>query len=269
MADISGVEQAVVDAVTSILYPAGTSQPSIVGALCRVYRGWPNSATLNVDLGSGAVNVTVGADNASGRTTTRYLPSWNNAPTQPGATATTSGHAIAIGGDPVTGDVVGAIIDGTPYAYRIQPGDSADIVASNLEQLIQANRMASVQGANITVPGAASITVRVVCDSTASFESRRQEKDLRIICWCSTPPLRDAVAAAIDTGFDRMDFLLLPDASQARIIYHNTAGYDQSQNALLYRRDLIYAVEYPTITTVQQPSMLFGASDLNSNITYG
>ncbi len=66
-----------------------------------------------------------------------------------------------------------------------------------------------------------------------------------------------------------MDFLLLPDATQARIIYHNTAGYDQSQNALLYRRDLIYTVEYPTVTTAQQPSMLFGASDLNSNITYG
>ena len=145
MADISDVEQAIAAAVTSILYPAGTSQSSIVGALCRVYRGWPNSATLNADLGSGAVNVTVGADNASGRTTTRYLPSWNSAPVQPGATATTSAQAIAIGGDPVTGDVVGAIIDGTPYAYRIQPGDSPDIVASNLEQLIQANRMASVQ----------------------------------------------------------------------------------------------------------------------------
>ncbi len=268
MADISGVEQAIADAVTCILYPGGTSQSSIVGALCRVYRGWPNSATLNADLGSGAVNVTVGADNASGRTTTRYLPSWNNAPVQPGATATTSGQAIAIGGDPVTGDVVGAIIDGTPYAYRVQLGDSPDIVASNLEQLIQANRMASVHGANITVPGAASISVRVVCDGVASFESRRQEKDLRIVCWCSTPPLRDAVAAAIDTAFDQMDFLLLPDATQARIMYHNTAGYDQSQNALLYRRDLIYTVEYPTVTTAKQPSMLFGASDLNRNIKY-
>ncbi len=268
MADISEVEQAVVDAITSILYPAGTSQPSIVGALCRVYRGWPNSATLNADLGSGAVNVTVGADNASGRTTTRYLPRWDSALAQPGATATTSGQAITIAGDPVTGDVVGAIIDGKPYAYRVQPGDSPDIIASNLEQLIQADRIASVRGPKITVPGAASITARVVCDGTGFFESRRQEKDLRIICWCSTPALRDAIATAIDNAFDQMDFLLLPDATQARVVYHNTAGYDQSQNALLYRRDLIYTVEYPTITIVQQPSMLFGASDLNGNITY-
>ena len=52
---------------------------------------------------------------------------------------------ILIAGDPVTGDVVGAIIDGTPYAYRVQVGNSPDIVASNLEKLIQANRMAGVK----------------------------------------------------------------------------------------------------------------------------
>jgi hypothetical protein len=269
MADISDVEQAVADAVTAILYPAGTSQSSIIGALCRVYRGWPNSATLNADLSAGAVNVTVATDNDSGQTTTRYLPSWQTISAQPGATMTTNGQNIVIAGVPVHGDVVGAIIDGTPYAYRIRAGDSPDIVASNIEQLIQADRIASVRGNNITIPGAASITVRAVCDSAASFESRRQEKDLRIICWCSTPPIRDAVATEIDTAIDRIDFLLLPDATQARIVYRNTASYDQAQNALLYRRDLIYTVEYPTITTVHQPSMLFGASDLNSNITYG
>ena len=111
---------------------------------------------------------------------------------------TTTGQTIVIAGGPGIGDVVGAIIDGIPYAYRVRAGDSPEIVASNLEQLIQADRIASLQGTNIAIPGAASITVRVVCDSAASFESRRQEKDMRIICWCSTPPIRDAVAAAID-----------------------------------------------------------------------
>ena len=140
MADISDVEQAIADAVTSILYPAGASQSSVVGALCRVYRGWPNSATLNADLASGAVNVTVGADNASGRTTTRYLPRWRTTSAQPGAAVTTTGQKIVIAGGPLIGDVVGAIIDGIPYAYRIQAGDSPDLIASNLGQLIQAHR---------------------------------------------------------------------------------------------------------------------------------
>ena len=77
MADISDVEQAMASAATSILYPAGSSQSSIIGVLCRVYRGWPNPATLNTDLAAGMVNVTIITDNDSGRTTTRYLPEWH------------------------------------------------------------------------------------------------------------------------------------------------------------------------------------------------
>jgi hypothetical protein len=269
MADISDVEQAVANTITSILYPAGLSHASIIGALCRVYRGWPNSATLNTDLSAGAVNVTIVTDNDSGRTTTRYLPEWQTTSAQPGVTASTSEQTVVISGSPAAGDVVGVLIDGAAYAYRIQEGDTPGLVASNLNQLIQADRPATAQGFTIALPGAGSIKVRVVCDNATSFESRRQEKDLRIICWCPTPPIRDSVAAAIDAAIDQMSFLVLPDEANARVVYRNTASYDQAQNALLYRRDLIYTVEYPTITILQQPSMLFGASDINGNIIYG
>src|SRR4051812_38084075 len=124
MADISDVEQAVAEAVTAILYPAGSSQSSIIGALCRVYRGWPNSATLNTDLNTGAVNVTIVADNDSGRTTTRFLPKWTTAPAQPGTVVSAENRALTIAGNPTTGDVIGAIIDGVPFAYRVKVGDS-------------------------------------------------------------------------------------------------------------------------------------------------
>jgi hypothetical protein len=269
MADISDVEQAVANTVTSILYPAGSAQSSIIGTLCRVYRGWPNSATLNADLSAGAVNVTVVTDNESGRTTTRYLPEWQSTLSQPGVTASSAEQTITISGRPAVGDVIGTLIDGAAFAYRIQAGDTTSLVASNLNQLIQATRPATAQGFIIVVPGAGSIKVRVVCDSTTSFESRRQEKDVRIICWCPTPPIRDSVATAIDAALDQMSFLVLQDEAKARVVYRNTASYDQAQNALLYRRDLVYMVEYPTVTLLQQPSMLFGASDINGNINYG
>jgi hypothetical protein len=269
MADISDVEQSVVDTVTATLYPDGASQASIVGALCRVYRGWPNTATLNADLAAGVINVTVGSDNDSGRTTTRYLTEWHAVANNPGTTASASGRTITIAGDPLPGDVVGVLVDGTPYAYRAAVGDTTYLVAANLALTIQANRPSSVYGTVISVPGANSIIARVVCDSTASLESRRQEKDLRIICWCPAPLVRDSVAAAVDAEFDQIAFLDLSDGTQGRIIYKNTTSYDQAQNALLYRRDLVYTVEYPTITIAQLPSMLFGASHLNSNTTYG
>jgi hypothetical protein len=269
MADISDVEQAIANTVTSILYPVGPAQSSIIGVLCRIYRGWPNAATLNSDLTAGSVNVTVVTDNDNGRTTTRYLPEWHTTPSQPGVTASATGQTIAISGNPAIGDLVGALVDRAAYAYRVQTGDTPDLVASNLKQLIEANRPATVQGFTITVPDAGSIKVRVVCDNATSFESRRQEKDVRIICWCPTPPIRDSVVSAIDLAIDQLSFIDLPDGSSARVVYRNTASYDQAQNALLYRRDLIYTVEYPTVTIFQQPSMLFGASEINGNITYG
>jgi hypothetical protein len=108
-----------------------------------------------------------------------------------------------------------------------------------------------------------------VCDCPSAFESRRQEKDLRIVCWCPSPSVRDAVAAAIDIALDRVAFLGLADTTNARVTYKNTVSYDQAQNALLYRRDLVYTAEYPTVTTIQQPSMIFGAVAINGNITYG
>jgi hypothetical protein len=269
MADISDLEQAIADAVTTILYPLGPSGSSVIGALCRIYRGWPNSATLNTDLSAGAVNVTINADNDSGRTTTRYLPRWLTTSAQPGVTASAEGSTLSISGSPAVGDVVGAIVDGRPFSYRIQNGDSPDLIAANLGQSIQGSRPVALQGATITIPGARSIVARTVCDNSASFESRRQEKDVRITCWCSTPSIRDAVASAIDAAIDQLSFLKLTDGTQARVAYRNTASYDQAQNALLYRRDLIYSAEYATVTVIQQPSMLFGASDLNTNITYG
>ncbi|MEA2738517.1 MAG: hypothetical protein QOH05_1824 [Acetobacteraceae bacterium] len=269
MADISDVEQAIADIVTSILYPAGSLQASIIGVLCRVYRGWPNAATLNADLSAGVVNVTVITDNDSGRTTTRYLPEWQSISAVPGMAASTVSQTIRISGAPALGDLVGALIDGKPYVYRVQVGDTAGLIASNLAQLIQTNRPATAQGFTTTVPGARSIVVRVVCDHPSSFESRRQEKDLRIVCWCPTPSIRDSVASAIDLALTQISFLGLPDNTNARMTYANTKSSDQAQNALLYRRDLIYTVEYPTITVDFLPSMLFGASDINGNITYG
>ena len=88
---------------------------------------------------------------------------------QPGTTMNASGQAIVVSGSPLAGDIVGAIVDGMPYAYRVQAGNSPAIVASNLELLIQADRPAGAQGTGHLIPGAASISVRVVCDSTRIF----------------------------------------------------------------------------------------------------
>ena len=65
-------------------------------------------------------------------------------------------------------------------------------------------------------------------------------------------------ATAIDQALSGQRFLALPDGTSGRLTYAGTTVFDQSQNAQLYRRDLTYNVEYPTIVSSTQPAMLFG-----------
>jgi hypothetical protein len=269
MADISDVEQALVTLLTNLLYPNGSTQSSIIGVTCRVYRGWPNSAALAADLSAGIVNVTIASDNHSGKTTTRYLPEWYYNSVSTSLSAEATDQTIFIGGTAAVGDVVGAMIDGLVFVYRVNAGDTPNLVAANLCTLIQTNLIATVHGHDINVPGATSIVARVVCDHSAYFEGRRQEKDVRVICWCPAPTIRDSLTSVIDHFVAQSTFLPLSDNTSARIVYHNTTTSDQSQNALLYRRDLIYAIEYATMISFNLPSMLFGAAAINGQVTFG
>ena len=116
------------------------------------------------------------------------------------------------------------VIDREAYAYRIQAGDGLELVASNLGQLIQTKRPVAVRGFTVTVPAAGSIVVRSVHDAAASSEIRRQEKDIRIICWCPTPTIRDAVASTVDAAINQRCFLSLPDGTDAHVMYRNTGA---------------------------------------------
>jgi hypothetical protein len=95
-------------------------------------------------------------------------------------------------------------------------------------------------------------------------EVRRQEQGFRITCWCPSPATRDSAAAAIDQALSGLRFLALADGISGRVTYTSTAVFDQSQNARLYRRDLNYSVEYPTIISSTLPAMLFGNVVLNT-----
>ena len=265
MADESDVEVALTNLASTALYPNGTGAASVPGPVCHVYRGWPNSAALDADLTAGNINVTVFAGAGAGRTTTRYAEQWGgvSAPA-PTLTVSVSGASVTFGGSAATGQVTGILVDGCSYAYRTQAGDTPELVAANLASLVRSNSIVSVAGSTLTIAGAGDLIARVVADATAQREVRRQEKDFRISCWCPTPTTRDATATAIDLSLSTMFFILLSDGTSARLTYRGTSEFDQSQNAKLFRRDLMYGVEYPTVIAVSEPAMLFGDLVLNA-----
>ncbi len=264
MADQSDVENALVELVASAIYPNGPTFPSIPGPDCRIYRGWPNSAALNTDLAAGRINVTVFPQGEPGQKTTRYSQEWLGSRVTPTLTAVASGVSIEISGAADPGQLVGVLVDNASYVYRTQGNDTPTTVAAKLAAAIRADWIVNLSGATLTIPGAGIVLTRVVADTPVIRELRRQEQEFRITCWCPTPATRDASATAIDLLLAGLQFLDLSDGTKGRILYRGTFVFDQAQDALLYRRDLLYNVEYPTTIAALQPSMLFGDLVVNA-----
>ena len=264
MADQADVETALVRFVAAALYPNGTSEPSVPGPDCRIYRGWPNAAALDADLASGRINVTVFPVSEPTRITTRYTEEWLGTPPASTLLVDVQDDTVHLAGAADPGQVAGILADGHTYVYRTQTGDTPALVAANLADQARSDWVVHLVGAGLTLCGAVHVVARVSVDASSLKEIRRQEQVFRITCWCPNPASRDAAAAAIDQSLAGLTFIDMPDTTCARIIYCGTAVFDQSQDALLYRRDLLYRLEYPTIINDTQPSMLFGDLVLNA-----
>lgn len=264
MADLADVEDALAALAGQALYPDGPEESSVLGVVCRVFRGWPNSAALNADLTAGLVNVTVAPDTEAGRTTTRFTTRWHAQPTATRLAATVTGNTVVFSGLAEPGQLAGIKLDSRAFAYKVAPGDTPDLVAASLASLIRPTRLVQVSGARLTFPDAGSVLARIAMSATGFTEIRRQERNLRIVFWCPSPSLRDTAVSTVDSVLARQAFMDMRDGTKARLIYAGTAVFDQAQNALLYRRDLVYTTEYPTILTDFLPAMLFGDLAVNA-----
>jgi hypothetical protein len=77
--------------------------------------------------------------------------------------------------------------------------------------------------------------------------------------WCADPATRDAVGGAVDSALSGIDFLGLADGTSGRVRYLGSTVSDTWEDAALYRRELIYSVDYPTTIAANLPRMAVGA----------
>ena len=264
MADQSDVETQLAAIVAAALYPNGLDLPSAPGSPCRVYRGWPNPAALDADLKAGRINVSIFPGEASPRLAPAYPGEWQTIATLPTLTTSVNNLTVSFAGNAAEGQVAGILLDGKPYVYRVVAPDTAAHVAANLAAAIRADRIVNNSAATLTIPGARDLLARVVCDQPATRELRRQTQNFRVTCWCPTPVTRDAAAAMIDAVLAATNFLTLPDRSKARLLFAGGTVADRSEQANLFRRDLLYNVEYATTSSAIQPTMLFGILTSNA-----
>jgi hypothetical protein len=255
MADVIDVQNALVALAANALYPNGTGQPSAAaGVPCKVYAGWPTQSQLDADLAAGIAHVTV-FPRPEERNTTRMPLDWQqqtvNTPT---LTLTVSGQQITVGGSvpPATNPHnLAVLVNGKTYVYAVQSADTLSSIAAALAALIGAEIPGTgAAGAALTVGAADRIgAVRVGVTGAAVMEIRRQERQFQITVWADTPAHRDAVTQPVDRALALTRFLTMPDGMAARIIYVGSPITDDLQKARLYRRDMIYSVEYATTQT--------------------
>jgi hypothetical protein len=169
----------------------------------------------------------------------------------------------------MAGELAGLLIDEQAFVYRAQAGDGAGLVAAALADLVRAVRSCWLQQASVTVPGAIRLQARTAGVATIVQEWGRQEQAFRISVFCPSPQVRDAVCSAVGGSLSQVAFLALADGTAGRLRYRSSTSSDGEQVASIYRRDLVFEVEYGTTVTQQAPAMLFGDLDYNGTTFFG
>jgi hypothetical protein len=259
MADLSDVEQAIVNQIAGLVYPNTTSNPSAVlndagqPMPVRLYRGWPIAAALDADLAAGTVNISVQTRNGTERNTTRFHPDYQTvtlaAATVAAAVNSADQVVITGGGSPTITQWVTVLV-GTRVvvAYNVLAADTPTTIATALAAALTAAGVPATSSVGtISLTGSAAyLNAQVGVTGTQAAEWRRQETQVQITMWCPTPTVRDNAAKLVEPTLAKTTFLTMPDQFQARFRYHNTIQFDGGEKVALYRRDLVYSAEYAT-----------------------
>ena len=269
MADQVDVEQAIVNIIATALYPSGATgnQPSTLGQVTKIYRGWPVPANLDADMAAGFVNISV-YPSADRNTTRAMLRFQTSVPPTPKITLSVSQNVVTLGGSIQAGDLAVVKTARAFFPVQVTSGQTLAQVASALAaSLASAFPGTTSTGAVVTVNTSETLLVANGGMGTAWLETRRQKQLFQITAWCPTPTVRDALGPFIKTLFAGIERFGLPDDSFASIGYDHGLTTDRSQLQQCYRRDFFYSVEYPTTETQQFPSITAFAANTTGGIS--
>lgn len=254
MADESDVGSALVALVAAAAYPTGTGNPSALGSPAMIQRGWPVPASLDAALAAGKITISVFSQNGSERNVTRFPTDWVTlTPAVHTLTAAVAGNTVTIGGTVASPQNVLISVGDFPatmktVVYAVQPGDSLTSIATGLAALLVAAGVAATSsGPVVTLPATAIITTKIGGYGTVVRELKRQERSFTVTLWCSTPAQRDVAGPVIDLALVKPENLLFADGTIGRLMYERTMILDEKETIGIYRRDIVYRVEYPTI----------------------
>jgi hypothetical protein len=257
MADIIDVANALTNVVRQAVYPMGTAQPPVAGELVHVFTGWPIPGNMQVDIKAGNANIAVFPAGAE-ENLTRFPQAWQVV-ASPAITLviTIHGNNATLSGATSTPQTIALIANNKAYAYAVQASDTLTSIMTALAGMIAVDHPGvASSGAVLTVPSGVALTAGTVGgQAEATREVRRQRKEFTVTIWSPTQPIRDALGAAIDVALAQFEYLTLVDGSMARIRYASTFLNDSAAKVGLFRREISYRIEYPTLQFQQIPTI--------------
>lgn len=278
MADLSDVTAYLATAVATAVYPNGTSQPSVAAMDARIFEGWPIPDQLDRDMLGQMLSGTVVVSRPGGRVanvSVYPMPgtgivvyqqqdlTYVITPVSYGMAVSVVGNVITVSGQPNAGEYLSLVVDGA-HIYS-QTGVSTSALLNNLLTLATpvydhngilvgtaAPLATDYPGAvatatTLTVPFGHSLVVRQGGVATLGKVTHRQRQSVMVTVWSPTQAVRTTLAKAIDNAIKQVIKVAMPDTSQALIIYSRTNLSDERQATAIYRRDLIYDVDYATV----------------------
>ena len=265
MADLTDVQTGLVALISQILYPNGTANPSVSGTSYKIYPGWPQPQTLDADMASGIVHVSVFAPPMS-----RTIPQMGNNRWQQSTvgaqtiTGSVAGDVLTLSGTISTPMAALVTANGTLYSYAVQATDTLTSICTALASQIP---NATSSNATLTVPNAWQLSVAFSVGSTAIKEVGRQQQLFQVSVWAPTPGARQTAAIAIDPLLRDQIRIALPDNTWCQIRARSMADTDANQKPALFIRHLHYECEYATI--VSQATQTVAGQQITTTLTGG
>ena len=264
MADLSDVLGSLAALVAGVMYPSGTGQLSAAGCHVRIYPGWPNRELLDRDLRDGVAHLSVyGMQQETN--TTRYFYEWRELSRQvQGIEFSTDDRDVTLSGTIQPGDIVTVTVSGGAKAsVAVQEASTLASIASGLAALLLAAEVAgtSSTGAVLTIGGLLPYTVKIGVQGVQAREIRRADKMIMVSVWANSNDQRSAVAKVADGVLSELARIEFPDGTRGKVRYAWGMDNDDPQEALLYRRDMVFWVEYPTIQTREAVEVTSTTSD--------
>ena len=247
MADLGDVTAFLANMVWSAVFPSGANQPNVAGATVKVFEGWPIPATLDTDIAAGAAQISIFPLKSAGASIEQFI---NNeqytikAPT-PGMTAVVSNTSVTLTGTPVTGEYASITVN-KQNTYSAS-GPTVSAILAGIAS--QAGGMVSVSGNTITFPNTNLLTCQIGAPGVAGFVTHRQRQPIQITVWAPNPPMRNVLASAVGNALRQSVRITFPDTSQGLLVFSHETQTDEQERASIYRRDMIFNVDYATLET--------------------